>query len=91
MNIETLREHLKTGVAIVNFFKVDGSMRVMRATLSPEFLPETEPDAEVAEEVAANTTTLAVWDVEAAGWRSMRIQNILSVDGMVFEKPTEAV
>jgi len=59
--------------------------------LKPELLPPTEPDAEVAEEVAANATTLAVWDMQVAGWRSMRIENILSVDGMVFTKPSETI
>ena len=74
-----LKETLSNGIITVAFDKRDGSRREMRCTLKPEFLPtpvllqeETTPRKE-------NLDVLSVWDVEANGWRSFRLDSIISI------------
>ena len=80
MNLTTLIEELKSGVAVILFDKVGGGDRVIQATLDPKLLPEA---TEVAKDPVTNGV-LAVWDKEINEWRSMRVENIRSVNGGPF-------
>jgi hypothetical protein len=75
-----LKETLVAGIATVTFEKVDGTLREMRCTLNPDYLP---PQLLREEGSAAARTTpdtvLAVWDLDAGGWRSFRIDSIKSI------------
>lgn len=69
---------LRNGVITVTFDKLDGSERVMKCTLLPTYLPEEYRDkAPMLTETAPQT--VSVWDVEASGWRSFRLDTIKSV------------
>lgn len=73
--ILNLKELLKTNVVEVTFNKVNGDKRVMQCTLQPSFLPES---VEKEETRKTSDTSLAVWSVEDAGWRSFRWESIIS-------------
>jgi len=67
-------EKLKEGVYSVTFTKTDGSTRNMLCSLNPVFLPELIADAPVK---APNTSgPIAVWDIEAEGWRSFKPETV---------------
>ena len=73
----SLKEELKDGIYTIVFEKVDGTIREMRATLDPQYLPQM-----LTEETGLskqNDQVLAVWSVDDNGWRSMRIDGIQTV------------
>ena len=68
---------LKEDVATVTFIKKDGTERVMKATLQTEFLPmidSTKPKVER----KVNEDVVAVFDTEAKGFRSFRMDSVVS-------------
>ncbi len=73
-----LVERLRSGVVTVTFKKIDDSERVMQCTLLPQYLPE---DFRAKPPMLTETTgnSLSVWDVQAGGWRSFRIDSVISV------------
>lgn len=82
----TLKEQLKNGVVTVVFEKIDGTERTMRATLSDLYVPQVEPQmlSEYDGQVPKNTRQLndnvqSVWDIDAGGWRSFRLDSIKQV------------
>lgn len=80
VNRQQLITDLKQTVAEIRFQKKDGSTRIMNCTLMPQYLPE--EDRQRAEEAAnkdGNPDVLAVWDVDASGWRSFRLEWVYSV------------
>jgi hypothetical protein len=78
MNQAQLSELLKNNVMTVTFTKVDGTERTMRCTLLPEYLPpETGGKQMLTEGVVRNN--LSVWDVDANGWRSFRVDSIKNI------------
>lgn len=79
MTREEIQNALRENIATVTFNKVDGSVRVMRCTLKPELLPAT-PVKESKQEKQLNLAVLAVYDLEAKGWRSFRIDSVTNVE-----------
>ena len=74
---DEIKTALHNGVCSITFTKVNGDERVMQATLKADLLPA------VVEKVLAegetppapkkpNPSVLAVYDVNAPGWRSFR-------------------
>jgi hypothetical protein len=81
---EYIREEVKAGlqsaIATVVFEKVDGTLRQMRCTLMAEHLPELKEASPVMrKQMKENDDVLAVWDLEAGGWRSFRLDSIKSL------------
>jgi hypothetical protein len=77
MDRYTLKETLTNGIATVTFEKADGSLREMRCTLQASYLP-----AQLLQEGTTrkeNLDVLAVWDIDAGGWRSFRMDSIKSI------------
>lgn len=73
-NTTSLLDQLRQGTVEVTFTKTDGSTRKMKATLSPEYVSETE--------IAGATTNfdqVNVWDLEANAWRSFRPSSVISI------------
>lgn len=68
---------LKEGIVDVLFKKVDGTERLMKCTLSDKIIPAVEPSSEPKKERKINDSVLRVYDVEAQGWRSFKIDNII--------------
>lgn len=77
---EQLKDQLRTGVTTITFTKVDGTERVMKATLDRSLLPEQMDVEEYISEKRQNEDVLAVWDVEKEGWRSFRLENVTRVE-----------
>lgn len=78
---DQLLADLRTNVIEVIFTKKDGSTRVMKATLNPDILPPAYKEGEISEEKEfhkENPDNIAVWDIEAKGWRSFNISSLIS-------------
>ena len=74
-----LLNDLKSNVLEVHFTKVNGEKRLMRCTLQPEHLPQATDVKHLEEQhqKPENLNILAVWDLQAGGWRSFRIENVM--------------
>lgn len=81
-----LKEQLQNGVVTVVFEKVDGTERSMRCTLSDLYVPQVEPQmlseyegqqAKPAKQL--NDNVQPVWDIDAGGWRSFRLDSVKQV------------
>ena len=73
--IVNLKELLKTSIVDVVFRKLNGEKRVLKCTLYHSYLPVTDGPIKESKE---NDTSLAVWDLEANGWRSFRYDSVIS-------------
>lgn len=86
---EQLSELLHSGECIVEFTKVDGTVRTMPCTLNEALLPAppvhvTNTDNPVdfpvpKKEKKANPDIMSVWCLDKKEWRSFRIANVISV------------
>jgi len=65
---------LEQSVVEVTFTKKDGTERVMNCTLLEDYLPETTGAGR-----SAGSDALAVFDIDADGWRSFRWDSIKAV------------
>lgn len=74
ISIDEMKKELTTNIVSVTFTKVDGSERVMRATLDPQYLPPQVGDSTTTRKVS--TTSLPVWDVDKSAWRSFKVSNV---------------
>lgn len=77
---EWLRGLLRERVVGVTFIKKDGTERVMQATLSEDFIPEATNSENSATTRKKSDEALAVWDIEAQGWRSFRWDSVKTVN-----------
>lgn len=65
----------------VKFMKTDGTERNMKCTLLTQFLPISDvKKIEEGKMKAGNENILAVWDLDNQGWRSFRIDSVLSFE-----------
>lgn len=74
-----IKSTLKTYTAKVTFTKVDGSERIMKCTLNESLIPQSTEEKKTDRVKAENDNVLAVWDLEAEGWRSFKIDSVKSV------------
>jgi hypothetical protein len=75
-----LKSMLRVGPATVTFTKKDGTERVMKCTLVPDQLPAVEIKEDKAPRKQKTEDVLAVYDVEANGWRSFTIRAVKRVE-----------
>jgi len=85
---ERLIEQLKTKTLQVTFTKVNGEQRVMTCTLDPMVVPPAPEPKQLAEGQQPrvkkpNDAVVSVWDINAVGWRSFRIDNVTDVTDAV--------
>lgn len=78
-----LSELLRTGECIVEFTKLDGTVRAMPCTLDPKIVPPTpEPkvlvEGETAKMKKLNQDVFSVWCLDKKEWRSFRFANLIS-------------
>ena len=66
---------LRENVVNVVFVKNDGTERVMNCTLKPDLLPE---HTESTSTRKSNPDVMSVWDLDNAGWRSFRLDSIIT-------------
>ena len=88
-----LRERLVKSVLMVYFDKLNGDPRVMTCTLDKRYLPMDERDKIDASNAIgsgynnAEEKTLhyvRVWDLKANGWRSFRLDRVISIDEVSY-------
>ena len=77
---QTLSKYAATHILKVKFQKADGTMRNMKCTLHPSYLPK-QTDVEESS-TRDNPNVMVVWDIEKDAWRSFRID---SVDHFSYE------
>ena len=81
MDILDLKTALHEGVVLFEFVKKDGTLRHARGTTSPDLIPadDTPQNKRTPEQQAAyERQTVAFYDIDKKGWRSMRIDTIWS-------------
>ena len=75
---EDFRTKLQTGVFRFSYFKKDGSIRQAKGTLNVLLLPEDKlPHSGLDPDAVTPADTFAYYDLDAAGWRSFRIDNFI--------------
>jgi hypothetical protein len=78
---EFIWNKLNEGVISVLFTKKDGTERLMECTLHEDYVPEIKGTK------AINPDVIAVYDIEAEGWRSFRWDSIKNVTIRVKHEP----
>ena len=66
---------LRENVVNVVFVKNDGTERTMNCTLKSDLLPE---QTESTSTRKVNPEVMSVWDLDNSGWRSFRLDSILT-------------
>ena len=88
MDIEALRELLKTDLVTIVFTKSDGTKREMHCTMLPEYLPAmNEPNPNI--KYGPSPTVVTVWDLEQNAWRSFKFDSLLSIETDYFNYVVE--
>jgi hypothetical protein len=87
MDIDELREILKTELVTVVFTKKDGSKREMHCTMISEYLPVIELNPNI--KYGPSPTIVTVWDLEQNAWRSFKFDSILSIETDNFNHVVE--
>lgn len=84
MNYEETMDFLKKNIVEVEFTKVDGTVRKMQCTLMKDKIPPATKDPISQEKVrTVNENVVAVWDIEKEGWRSFRLDSVISMQGVI--------
>jgi hypothetical protein len=76
MTNDEMKDSLHKGICKVVFTKKNVDERIMHCTLQESMLPEQIDIEEQIQKKKPNPDVLAVWDVEAKGWRSFRWDTI---------------
>ena len=79
LNYTEMVEALQRNICRVTFTKVDGTNRVMFATLKADILPENtfEGNQSLLTEGDGDQELLTVWDTHADGWRRFRVSSVI--------------
>lgn len=83
-----LQTQLQTEVLEITFTKVNGDKRVMNCTLMEGILPSNTTENKTDKKV--NETILSVWDIDAKGWRSFRMDAVTQVRQIVLQGGSNA-
>ena len=81
MDIIDLKKALYEGIVLFEFIKNDGTLRHARGTTCPDLVPadDTPKNKRTPEQQALyDRQTVAFYDIDKKGWRSMRIDTIWS-------------
>jgi len=73
---------LQDNVVKLEFIKADGSLRMMNATLDSALASHTS--IKTAREIAGNSASQPVWDIDASGWRSFRWDSLREVNDVKY-------
>ena len=77
---ENMLEMLRNNVVSITFTKVDGTERVMKCTLLPEYVPNAPMNnGKVLLQEGRGSDNISVWDIESNGWRSFRINSVKNI------------
>lgn len=81
---EWLQGVMRTEIVNLTFRKTDGTLRNMKCTLLPKFLPEAIPSDKPKRKVSEDT--LAVFDLEKNEWRSFRYDSVTEIKFTMGDK-----
>ena len=71
---------LRHNVVTVTFTKINGDERVMKCTLRSELIPNAlTRNGDLVAERKSTSNNVSVWDVNANGWRSFRVENVKNI------------
>jgi len=75
-------EQLSASTCRVVFKKVNGDTRDMQCTLREDIIPAATKDEPITQKKVRNINeeVLPVYDINAEGWRSFRVENVVSFD-----------
>lgn len=76
---ENLIDMLRNNIVTVTFTKVNGEERVMKCTLMSEYVPNAPTNNGQVLLQESEAKTVSVWDTEANGWRSFRVESVKSI------------
>jgi len=76
---ENLTDMLRNNIVTVTFTKVNGEERVMRCTLMSEYVPNAPSNNGQVLLQESESKAVSVWDTEANGWRSFRVDSVKSI------------
>jgi hypothetical protein len=76
----TLHNLLKKYIVCVEFTKANGEYRKMNCTLKSDVLPANTSTQNNSKPYTGEENHMAVWDVDANGWRSFIFDNIISYE-----------
>ena len=75
---ENFRDKLRAGVWRFSFFKLDGSIREARGTLSPLLIPVDKlPSSGASLDKEKSASSFPYFDLDKQGWRSFRLDNFI--------------
>jgi hypothetical protein len=72
---DELITQLKQNVLVLEFVKADQSLRRMRATLNPVYLPALSSTPGSAKQTPG---VIRVWDMDLQAWRSVPVSRLIS-------------
>ena len=79
MNTDMILNILHEGKCLVKFTKVDGTIRDLLCTLRKEDLPLDDRDVPDVAKRFTPEGLVACWDLEAAAWRSFKVDSVISL------------
>lgn len=80
MELSELKAKLSEGVVKVTFKKVNGDLRIMDCTTKADLIPPpTTPAKPVQVSEETKERVVRVYDVNANGWRSFVLANVIEV------------
>ena len=84
---EFLEEQLRRGICMVVFTKGDGTVRELECTLLDSYIAKhgysVTYDENGERAKPKNENMLPVWDIESEGWRSFKVDSVISVDILI--------
>ena len=84
-----LRDLLKSEVVTLTFTKKDGTKREMLSTLCESRIPKSEKSTESAGTRKYSEEAQPVYDIEAKGWRSFRLDSLSMIEFSIGDKSVE--
>jgi len=76
---ENLIDMLRNNIVTVTFTKVNGEERTMKCTLMSEYVPNAPTNNGQVLLQESESKAVSVWDTEANGWRSFRVDSVKSI------------
>lgn len=76
---QELKEVFSKNIVNLTFKKIDGTERTMKCTLDPMFIPGRDKPTSSKKKIE-NENVLPVWNIDEQGFRSFRVDSLISYD-----------
>ena len=76
---ENLIDMLRNNIVTVTFTKVNGEELTMKCALMAEYVPNAPTSSGQVLLQESESKAVSVWDTEANGWRSFRVDNVKNI------------